>query len=1782
MLAPYAANLTPPVQVQAAESENIALNKPTMATAGNSSRAVDGDISSYWDGGVAPSQLIVDLEGYYSLDKIVVVPYYAGSRYYHYEVYASVDGISYDLVGEKTDNEKETSAGRTFEQDGSVYRYVKVNMTYNSSNPSVHINELQVYGTEQEDYEVSGTPSVDVNDPDNVAFAKPTRSNTNSRWSMLAVDGNPDSTWAGEDYPKYVDVDLMANYDIDSIKVYLPEMTDGKSNPVEFSYTVYGSLDGANFTEIARCEPKAPTADGDTFEFETPLNYRVIRVNVTSNSKGEGANSLISEIKVYGEKNETEVTSTRDRIEFDSYEDWLLKNYDVNLSEIKAEDGSYSMSDTYTDADVFETVEGLITRILGEEYIDWFSFELAENESGKDFYEISNDADGKIHIKGNEGLSITSGLNHYLKYYCNVHVSQQTSQVTMPDAIVPVDKVITKESPYEVRYAYNYCTLSYTMPFWGYDEWQRELDYLALNGVNLILDTTATEALWIQYLMNYGYDVDEAKAFVCGYSYKAWWLMGNLEGYGGTVGDQWVLDTVEMARRNQRYMTVLGMQPCLQGFMGALPEHFADVANDTLTAKGYSDIAEYMVAQGDWSGFTRPPILKTTYDGYDELAETFYDTQEYIYGQVTKYYAGDLAHEGGILPEDLSKAEMSAHILDLMIEADKDAVWVIQSWLSNPNKDILEGFGEKREDHVIVLDLDSTENPHWDNTTNWNGKEFGGTSWVYCMLDNYGGRTGMHGELLTLATQIAYAQQNSEHMKGIGITPEGTELNSVNYDLFWEMVWETDAIDLDQWIKHYVTRRYGSYSENIYQAWQLLIDTAYGSCKEDGTFSYHAGCVNCIINMRPSFSPEIVIGDYKLRYDPVVFEEAVKLFMSEFDNYKDVECYIFDVVDMLRQLVANTEVAYFELICDAYNTGNSEIFAKYKEKLLASILLLDEISSYQEDGLVGHWIEKVENWVTDERNGEYDDYSKEMMEINAKAIISAWSSKTLQTYGHRQYSGMLEDYNYKMWSYWLDAVEEAMQTGSYQAPTTSQDYFNFAWDFVINGKDYTTTVSNPEGDENARGLMAIYKEITENHLTGQAVKDTIIDDNVALEGKAYAETTLGSNSASRLNDGDTSKLWIASGTSVPVYCGIELSSFEDVYGLQLTAETRATLGANVMDYYIEARQEDGSWEKIYTGKTFDEEKQCYTVNIMLDDIVTTDNIRVTFTTNGGIYPALAELKVYSSKGILVISEELFVIEDGKLVGLEPGETVADIRNNIYHGKGEVVFYDADGNEMADDAEVTVGTTLKLIYNGFVLEEVTVNVLGLDRSGLEKLFGNIEKLDRSIYTEASVAKLDTALQAAKDVYENESVNQEQLNAAEKALLAAFTSLKYVEDRIVKENVALKGTAYAESTLGSYAVSRLNDGETGKIWIAGSNAVPVYCGIRFNEYVEIDALELVAETRNQPGANVMDYYVKAKNENGKWVTIYEGDTYDKETKTYTTKVTLPESIKTNDVRVTFTTNGGIYPALAELSLYQVAVTADYSAVEAALAKVPEDLSIYTEESVAALQEAIAAVEEGKMSDEQDAVDAMAAAINEAIEALVLKDQPVEVVFEITKQPENVTVSKGSDAAVTVEATGKELTYTWYYKNPGNKKFYVSGSAFADGNTYSIPMYAWRDGQQVYCVITDADGNTLTSDIVTLSLVKANVTITKQPVDTVVKAAGETAVVTVEATGENLTYTWYYKNPGNVKFYVSGTTFADGNTYSIPMNKWRDGQQVYCVITDGNGNTVQTTTVTLGIEK
>jgi lysophospholipase L1-like esterase len=186
-------------------------------------------------------------------------------------------------------------------------------------------------------------------------------------------------------------------------------------------------------------------------------------------------------------------------------------------------------------------------------------------------------------------------------------------------------------------------------------------------------------------------------------------------------------------------------------------------------------------------------------------------------------------------------------------------------------------------------------------------------------------------------------------------------------------------------------------------------------------------------------------------------------------------------------------------------------------------------------------------------------------------------------------------------------------------------------------------------------------------------------------------------------------------------------------------------------------------------------------------------------------------------------------------------------------------------------------------------------------------------------------------------------------------------------------------------------------------------------------------------------------------------------------------------------------------------------------------------------------------------------------------IVKLVQVAVKLEIITQPTDATAAFGEIFCATVEATGDGLKYQWYFRNAGSDTWYTSG---VRDNTYDDIMTKARNGREVYCVITDQWGNSVTTDTVKLIAVPS-VELKLLGVSYESAAMGENYCLTVNAQGEGLKYTWYFCNAGSDTWYRSGVT---DNTYDDVMTKARANREVYCVITDKYGNQVTTEAVTI----
>ena len=164
--------------------------------------------------------------------------------------------------------------------------------------------------------------------------------------------------------------------------------------------------------------------------------------------------------------------------------------------------------------------------------------------------------------------------------------------------------------------------------------------------------------------------------------------------------------------------------------------------------------------------------------------------------------------------------------------------------------------------------------------------------------------------------------------------------------------------------------------------------------------------------------------------------------------------------------------------------------------------------------------------------------------------------------------------------------------------------------------------------------------------------------------------------------------------------------------------------------------------------------------------------------------------------------------------------------------------------------------------------------------------------------------------------------------------------------------------------------------------------------------------------------------------------------------------------------------------------------------------------------------------------------------------------------------VDVPKGKKpAADKIIITGSEVNVRsgpgTFYKKVG--KVY-KGDVLAVSEVYEGNGHTWGKTPKGWVSLTYAD------------YIYPNmcVAITKQP-KSVTVADGQKATISLTATGDGLKYQWYYKYNG--KFVASSGTGKA--TYSITMTQACAGRDMYCVITDKYGNTVQSDTVTLGMK-
>lgn len=653
---------------------------------------------------------------------------------------------------------------------------------------------------------------------------------------------------------------------------------------------------------------------------------------------------------------------------------------------------------------------------LIERRVPWLSkhiiLDSIANHNGKDLFILSM-KENKIKVAASSASAASKGLYYYLTQYCHRSMSH------MGDNLSPVAKLPVINGPVkivsnaDIRFALNYCTINYTMSFYGWKEWEHELDWMALNGVNLALMPVGVEAVWQNTLKRLSYNEKEILQFIAGPAFTSWWLMGNLEGWGGPVTQSMIDRQAVLEKKILSRMKLLGMQPVMQGFYGMVPT--------TLKDKGI-DILE----QGKWAGdFQRPAFLKPD-DNFKKIAGIYYDELKKLYGSDLHYFAGDPFHEGGKSGE-VNVADYGQLVQTEMEKYFPGSTWVLMGWQVNPSLQILSKLDKSK---VLIQEL------FGENTANWDTRKgYEGTPFIWCTVTNFGEKTGMYGKLQRFANEVHRAV-NSEYaslMKGVGVMPEGIHNNPVVYDLVLDLAWHPEKVETSDWIKSFVIARYGKDNEKIQQAWQIFLQTVYSSFDKS-----QEGPSESVFCARPSINVTSVStwGTRERNYNMAKFKEGVKLFVAASDEMKNSAAYQVDKIDFVRQVLSNQGEEVYKDMVTAFEQKNIDLFTKQSTLFLSLIKLQDSLLSCNEQFQLYSWLNQA------------DDFGKTPAEKklairNAKTQITYWGpdnpATNLHEYANKEWGGLMKYYYLPRWERF---VKESLAELKGEKSSTP-DYFTF-------------------------------------------------------------------------------------------------------------------------------------------------------------------------------------------------------------------------------------------------------------------------------------------------------------------------------------------------------------------------------------------------------------------------------------------------------------------------------------------------------------------------------------------------------------------------------------------------------------------------------------------------------------------------------------------------------------------------------------------------------------------
>ena len=672
-----------------------------------------------------------------------------------------------------------------------------------------------------------------------------------------------------------------------------------------------------------------------------------------------------------------------------------------------------------------------------------FELRTLSSADDRERFRVSGVA-GRIRVEGTSASAVLFGVNWYLKYTAGVQISPEGDRLGARSHFPLPAAPIERAAIYPWRYALNENVDGYTTAYWDWPRWQREIDVLALSGINVLLVERGMDMVLYRTFRDFGYTDQELRAWITQPAHQNWQLMGNLCCFNGPISAALLEQRVRSAQRIVSRLRELGITPVLPGFYGIVPADFARRFPGA-----------HVVPQGEWAGFTRPDWLDPRDPMFAQVAAAFYRHQRELFGD-TSIYDMEVFQEGGS-SGDVPVSEAARAVQNALAAAHPDARWMMLAWQGNPRPELLAGVERSR---LFVIDIDHDRVPRDDRN-----RDFQRAPFLFGGLWQFGGRTTLGANTANITVRLQRMGAANPNMAGTALFTEGIDTNPFAFDLFTEMAWRDEPVDLSRWTADYVARRYGGADPHALAAWQVMISTAYNLAVDAVVFNSERDAPQeSLFNAQPSltanrasnWSPE------DMRYDAERFKAALREMLAVAPPLRG-HGYDYDLVDIARQALANESRHLLPLIAAAYRAKDRPALTSLTQRWLALMDLEDRLLSTHRAFLLGSWLAYPAAWASTREE-------RARLEYDARSLLTTWGDRkasegaSLHDYGNKDWAGLVRDYYRVRWQTFFRGLDQELRTGIAPAAV---DWFALGDSWNHDPRRYA---HEPHGDAHAVAL----------------------------------------------------------------------------------------------------------------------------------------------------------------------------------------------------------------------------------------------------------------------------------------------------------------------------------------------------------------------------------------------------------------------------------------------------------------------------------------------------------------------------------------------------------------------------------------------------------------------------------------------------------------------------------------------------------------------------------------